>query len=371
MRLLDKVLTAASSRTWFGVMDYEAAILVEPALAGQLPRSAYPQLGEFLECDVIDLDPSSGKSTAGATMAWLESGAHGALQGDCEFAGWNPDRDTHIQRIEAVRDLIRLGDVYQANIARRVDVSFRGDPIALFLQLWQSNPGDYCAWLDFGDRQVLSLSPELLLKKRSTESGCTLLSRPIKGTTARGQTPAIDRQRAEDLTGSKKNQAELAMIVDLVRNDLGRVCDAGTIRVGTFPQLSPHASVWHLECEVSGTCSTDSPFSDLFRAVFPAGSITGAPKIAAIRAIAELEGTARGAYCGSVVRIEPNGNVDMNVAIRTFTLCDGVLRGHFGGGITWDSDAAAEVMECSHKGAALLGVLGVSAHQLRLQDTGC
>lgn len=283
---------------------------------------------------------------------------------DGELERWTPPAE-HRARVERVRASIAAGDFYQANLAHRFTRLLRGDPLELYLRLRRLHPAPYMAWLAWDETNasggdvprgaLASASPEMLLEF----DGETARTRPIKGTIARGRDADEDARNASALQASAKDRAELAMIVDLERNDLGRVARAGGVRVERFPHLESYASVHHLSADVVADVAPGVDAFALLEALFPGGSITGAPKLAAMEAIAREEGTGRGFFTGSFGFVDLRGHAAFNILIRTLVWRDlGAGRGEVslsvGGGITWSSDPAAEERETLAKGAALL-----------------
>ena len=221
-------------------------------------------------------------------------------------------------------------------------------------RLRERNPAPFAGYFDLGDFMLASASPELFLRVQDGQ----VETRPIKGTRPRGKTPADDSANAQELLGSVKDRAENVMIVDLLRNDLGRVCQYGSVRVESLCRLESYPYVHHLVSEVSGTLRGDKGPIDLLKAAFPGGSITGAPKIRAMEIIAELEPCTRGAYCGSLGYIGFDGSMDTNLLIRTFTIGKGWVQFSVGGGIVADSDPQREYEETFHKAEGMLRALG-------------
>jgi len=248
-----------------------------------------------------------------------------------------------------IRDYIASGDVYQVNLAHRYETTVEGDLPALYLRLRRGSPAPYGAYLNFGDLHALSVSPERFVSLR----GGWVRTRPIKGTRPRGADPVEDARLRAELEASGKDRAELLMIVDLERNDLGRVCETGSVRVDELYTVEAHPTVWHLVSEVSGRLSPGRDVFDLLKASFPGGSITGAPKIRAMQIIAELEPHRRGLYCGSIGWLGFDGDAELNIAIRTMVEQQGRVLYHVGGGITWDSVPHEEYAETQAKARAL------------------
>jgi para-aminobenzoate synthetase component 1 len=257
----------------------------------------------------------------------------------------------------AVRRVVRYihdGDCYQVNLSQRLLQPATLPPLALYERLRTCNPAPFAGYFDLGDFAVVSASPERFLR---VEAG-RVETRPIKGTRPRGATPEEDRLRGEELLASAKDRAENVMIVDLLRNDLGRVCAYGSVEVTALCQLETYRTVHHLVSEVRGRLRPDLGPVDLLRAAFPGGSVTGAPKVRAMQIIAELEPTARGPYCGSLGYIGFDGTMDASILIRTFTAGGGWLQFPVGGGVVADSDPAAEYAETMHKAEGMLRALG-------------
>jgi para-aminobenzoate synthetase component 1 len=252
-----------------------------------------------------------------------------------------------------VIEYIRAGDCYQVNLSQRLLAPLREHPLDLYGRLRTLNPAPFGAYFDLGDFQILSASPERFLRVTNGE----VETRPIKGTRPRGRTPEEDAALAAELAASPKDRAENVMIVDLLRNDLGRVCEFGSVRVPTLCEVESFRFVHHLVSEVRGKLRPGLGPLDLLAAAFPGGSVTGAPKVRAMEIIAELEPTARGPYCGSLGFVGFDGSMDTNILIRTFTAGRGWVQFPVGGGIVADSDPAREYEETLHKAAGLLRAL--------------
>ncbi len=268
-----------------------------------------------------------------------------------------PGPGGHERAVDACRTRIHAGDLFQANICVRLQSELDGDPLDLFLAGVEALRPDRAAFLGGPWGAIASLSPELFLERR----GHRVRSAPIKGTLPKPRDPAGAASAREALRTSAKDRAENVMIVDLVRNDLGRVCRPGTVTADVLAEPRAHTGVWHLVSEVNGTLAAEAGNAALVRAAFPPGSVTGAPKVAALGVIAELESTGRHAYTGAIGFASPVADrLELNVAIRTFEFSpDGtdVWLG-VGGGIVADSDPAAEGAECLTKAAPLLDAIG-------------
>jgi len=253
---------------------------------------------------------------------------------------------TAIARIKAY---IASGDVYQVNLTQRFSTPLPCAPFALYERLRSRSAAPFASYLNFGPVQIASSSPERFLRIH----GRHVETRPIKGTRRRDDAPATDTRLAAELLASPKDRAELLMIVDLERNDLGRVCEYGSVRVDDLWHLESHPTVHHLVANVSGTLRPGCDVIDCLRATFPGGSITGAPKIRAMQIIDELEPHRRHLYTGAIGYIGFDGDCDLNIAIRTLTCTGGHAYYSVGGGIVWDSDPASEYQETLDKGRAL------------------
>ncbi len=260
---------------------------------------------------------------------------------------------------EAVRralHYIRHGDVFQVNLSQRFCAPWTDTPWSLYRRLRRVNPAPFAAFLDCGRFAVASASPERFL--RVDPATRRVETRPIKGTRPRGSDPEQDARYAKSLWESEKDLAELVMIVDLERNDLGRVCEYGSVRVPVLRRLEAYPTVWHTVAVIEGRLREGTGPGRLLQATFPGGSITGAPKVRAMEIIEELEPVRRGIYTGSIGWIGWDGALDLNIAIRTFTLVGGHAFFHAGGGIVADSDPAAEYEETLAKAAGLYRALG-------------
>lgn len=258
-----------------------------------------------------------------------------------------PEYEAAVQRII---DYIAAGDVYQVNLSQRFQAPFSGSAYALFQRLFELNPAPFFAFVQGGDHQIVSTSPERFL----LQNGRRVETRPIKGTRPRGETPDQDRSLRAKLAASAKDDAELSMIVDLLRNDIGKVCRAGSVRVAEHKRIEAYQNVYHLVSVVEGVLDEDKTGADLIRAAFPGGSITGCPKVRAMEVIDELESCRRHVYCGSIGYISFHDTLDLSIAIRTATVLNGTLSFSVGGGIVFDSNPRTEYEETLHKGRTLM-----------------
>ena len=273
-------------------------------------------------------------------------------------SSWHPSfsRDSYLAAVQNVIDLILAGDIFQANIAQRFStrLSSSFDPLAFYCRLRVSNPAPFAALLRYGKLTIASSSPERFLRL----DGQQVETRPIKGTIRRSTDPLQDRQRAQSLLASEKDRAENVMIVDLLRNDLSRVCAAHSVEVPVLCGLESYASVHHLVSVVTGTLRGDHDAVTLLRACFPGGSVTGAPKVRSMEIIADVEGVAREVYCGAIGFISFNGQMDTNIAIRTVTIDNDIAVFHAGGGITAMSEPSSEYEEMLAKAQRIFDAFG-------------
>jgi para-aminobenzoate synthetase component 1 len=269
------------------------------------------------------------------------------------WVGSSFSRDQYLAAVRKAIAYVHAGDCFQVNLSQRLLAPLREHPLELYGRLRQRNPAPYGCYFDLGDFQILSASPEQFLKVSNGD----VVTRPIKGTRPRGATPEEDARIVRELQSNPKDRAENVMIVDLLRNDLGRVCEYGSIHVPKVCEVETFAHVHHLVSEVRGKLRPDKTPFDLLRAAFPGGSVTGAPKVRAMEIIAELEPTARGPYCGSVGFVGFDGSMDSNILIRTFTAGRGWVQFPVGGGIVADSDPETEYEETLHKAKGLLDAL--------------
>jgi para-aminobenzoate synthetase component 1 len=265
----------------------------------------------------------------------------------------NMDRATYGEAFQRIKDYIREGDCYQVNLAQRFSAQAQGNAWNAYVRLRQLNPAPFAAFINSPYGQALSSSPERLLRSQNG----VVQTKPIKGTRPRGATVEGDSAMAQELAGSSKDRAENLMIVDLLRNDISRVCRLGSVRVPKLFDIESFATVHHMVSTVTGELADDRDAFDLLRACFPGGSITGAPKIRAMEIIEENEPHRRGLYCGSIGYIGFDGNMDTNITIRTLVYNHGEIRFWAGGGIVHDSDVDEEYQETFDKAAALLRLL--------------
>jgi len=321
-----------------GFIAYEAGLALEPKLAplararaeGEPPLLWFGAFTRSEEVDAAALLPSPAGAWAGAPRPLIE-------------------RDAYLAALDRLHEHILAGDIYQANFTFPADVPFAGHPAALYAGLRERALAGHCALIFTGSHWILSLSPELFF----TLDGGRVTTRPMKGTAARGGDPAADAYAAEALAADPKQRAENLMIVDLLRNDLSRVSEPGSVKVPELFAVETYPTVHQMVSSVTAQLEPGTDIADLLRSLFPCGSITGAPKIRAMEIIAENEIAPRGVYCGAVGRIDGAGGADFNVAIRTLVAAAGesVARLGLGSGIVADSRGPEEWRECLAKGA--------------------
>ena len=340
-----------SSRAWListGIPELSS----EARLARAASRSA------FVRQRLGTRDSGSGIRDSGSGIR----GRAFAPSFPVEGGWWDPSlhlrssfhRNDYLAAVERVREYIFAGDIFQANLSQRFEAATDESAWSFYMRLRQRNAAPFAAFLDFPEVVVVSASPERFLR---VDANGQVETRPIKGTRPRGFGPEHDAALGQALAESAKDRAENLMIVDLMRNDLSRVCAPGSVRVSELFSLEHFATVHHLVSTVVGNLSPGTDAIDLLRAAFPGGSITGAPKLRAMEIIAELEPSRRGVYCGSIGYWSVTGELDTNIAIRTAVLQDGRVYFSAGGGIVADSNPEHEYLETLDKARAMIDVL--------------
>lgn len=346
--VLREAEAAAKSRKWVALMlSYEAAPAFDRSLKTHAP-GALP----LVWAAVFD-NPSQPDSIS-------KLGSNGYRVDD-----WKPRvlQSEYRKTITRIQDLIARGDTYQVNYTFPLNSRFSGEPLTWYMDLCRAQGSDTCAYLDLGRYRVLSLSPELFFER----TGDSVQTKPMKGTIQRGRWNEEDQERAQQLASSNKDRAENVMIVDLLRNDLGKISVPGSVRVSSLFDLERYQTLWQMTSTVQSTLNRGTTLTDLLAALFPCGSITGAPKIRTMGIIRELEQQPRGVYTGTIGLVRPGGNCVFNVAIRTIVLepeTGGATFG-VGGGITFDSIPDREYEECLTKSA----FLSTSAESFQLLET--
>jgi anthranilate synthase component 1 len=355
---------------WAIFLSYELAQEVEPHL--QLPRTPLPWQAFALRtpCALVH-ELRSGRvlavaeAQAPAALDELEADARAAARAapapdTLQIVGVSEeDAAAYLARVVRAKEYVRAGDVYQANLSRPWDVSIRaggGLPAAaaLYQRLRAANPAPFAALAQWQDVAIVSSSPERLVRV----IGRHVDTRPIAGTRPRSRRPGDDAREMTELAAHPKERAEHIMLIDLERNDLGRVCEAGSVRVDELMTIESYTHVHHIVSNVSGVLRADVTPVGALRAVFPGGTITGVPKFRCMQIIAELEGAGRGAYTGSLGYLTLDGRLDVNILIRTMTLHGEALQFRAGAGIVADSDPARELEETRAKARGLLAALG-------------
>jgi anthranilate synthase component 1 len=353
---------------WFIYLGYEMAAEVETRL--QMPRGDLPQ-AFALRVPLAVVEQTDGTAfivcehdVPAAALAQLQQDlAEVPIPGDSalQITGvFEEDPARYEHRVRRAQDYIRAGDIYQANLSRswRFELAQGTTAGQVYQRLRRANPAPFAALAQFGDVHLLSSSPERLVRI----AGKRLDTRPIAGTHRRGSTPAEDRELAAQLIAHPKERAEHVMLIDLERNDLGRVCEAGTVHVDEYMAVETYAHVHHIVSNVTGQLRADKDAIDVLRAVFPGGTITGCPKLRCMEIIAELETEARGAYTGSLGYLNLDGSGDFNILIRTMTLHGREIRFRAGAGIVADSDPTRELHETRAKARGMLLALGQQGH---------
>jgi len=352
-----------------GYFGYDVGRIWEPIRSLGTPADEAPELAVGIYDWVVVVDHAR---RCAAVISYGEPGGSAAardnllerLHGRDEpvpprpFALRNPLRtnmtqDEYREALSRIHRYIRDGDVYQINFSQRFDADVGGDPWDFYCRLRERNPAPYAAFIGQPHASVLSASPEQFLQVR----GRRVTTRPIKGTRPRDVDPERDLALKRELERSPKDRAENLMIVDLLRNDLGKSCAIGSVTVPRLFEIESYASVHHLVSTVEGSLAHDRDALDLLRGCFPGGSITGAPKRRAMEIIEELEPNRRGVHYGAIGYLGFDGSMDLSVAIRTLVISGGTVRFWAGGGIVADSDADAEYQECLDKVAPMFELL--------------
>jgi para-aminobenzoate synthetase component 1 len=332
-----------------GYLAYELKRFVE-----ELPHRAVDDLG-LPECYLCFYERINAFDPRPIAAAGSAVPRHSPLERAADATPSNFRPQTYQRAVQRARDYIFAGDIYQVNLSQRFQLSLAGSPFDVYLRLRQRNPAPFAAYINLPEAQVLSASPERFLQ--FDPAGRRVQTRPIKGTRPRGRTVGEDEALAQELVVSEKDRAENVMIVDLERNDLGRVAEIGSVRVTELASLETFPTVFHLTSTVEAVLRRDRDPVDLLLATFPGGSITGAPKIRAMEIIDELEPTARSVYTGAIGYFGFDGSMDLSIAIRTILIKERVAYFQAGGGIVADSDPAMEYQETLHKARALSDAL--------------
>lgn len=342
--LLSGAVSSANDAAEMRVGIYDWAIVVDhqQATARLVSRLRYaeselhlPQIGARITAEIIKTEQQKKAFKV-----------EGEIRADIDFDGYRAAFDR-------VKSYLKEGDCYQVNLAQRFSVQAKGDAFEAYRAMRQANPAPYSAYLEYPELKILCASPERFLK---VQQGC-VETKPIKGTRPRSEDAVEDGRLSEELRHHPKDRAENLMIVDLLRNDLSRSCEVGSVRTLKLFEVESFARVHHLVSTVQGHLSKGRVALDVLRDCFPGGSITGAPKLRAMQIIEELEPQRRGIYCGTIGYIGFDGNMDCNIAIRTLTLKEGELSCWAGGGIVADSECEAEYQETLDKADTMLKLM--------------
>jgi len=323
---------------WVGYLSYDLGRLFEP-----MPVIASDDLHLPLFCFSLHKDTPGCELSGTEDPDRTPGHVHPHITADSSLS-----KSEYVNRVERALRLIDAGDIFQVNLSQRFTTNATLTPELIWQNLIANTPAAYGAFLHFNDHAIISNSPELFLR---VDADRRVITRPIKGT--RPNAPGMKEQ----LQSSAKDQAELNMIVDLERNDLGRVCQIGSVQVTQLRAIEAHPTLYHGVATVEGTLRDDVTFVDLLRATFPGGSITGAPKIRAMQIIEELEPVRRGPYCGAIGYLAGDGTMQFNIAIRTMILKDKLVHIPVGGGIVADSDPIDEYEETLVKARAMFAAL--------------
>ncbi len=368
----DRLPAGAVGGGWFGWLGYRLGGRIEQLPDGPPRPVALPEFALAYYDHVLRLDAdghwwfealvSDSRAQALAQRRQQLAGLLATAPPPARYAPPAPLRLTravaehHLAAIRECRERIAAGEIYQANICLRLETEWDGDIAALFEHARRRIDPPYAAVFCSPWGGIASLSPELFLRRRGAE----VTTGPIKGTIRRDDDPALAQAALAELRASAKDAAEHVMIVDLMRNDLGRVCEYGTVEAPRVPEAEAHPGLWHLVSYVRGRLREHANDADLLRATFPPGSVTGAPKVQAMHVIAELERTGREAYTGAIGFASPVAGLELNVAIRTLELCRGRLWLGVGGGIVADSDPERELDEALLKARPIAAAIGTS-----------
>jgi len=346
-------------KMWDCVLGFYDSVLVFDNLEGKwyLTRCGFTDrdyreaVEKACECgrEMKSLGHMSERPCRSATFPGDKEGNSGGFEGYKS----NFKKEEYLRTLERVKEYIAAGDIYQANLSQRLKADMRIEPWELYKRLRAINPAPFAAFLNFGDIAVVSASPERFFRVE----GRRIETRPIKGTRPRGGDSEEDKGLEKELLASEKDKAEHVMIVDLERNDLGKVCEFGSVKVSEFEVIEGYSTVFQMVSTVEGVLRDDVSQVDCLRAMFPGGSITGAPKVRAMEIIEELEPTKRGLYTGSIGYLGFSGNIDLSIVIRTFLVKDNGAYFQVGGGIVADSSPEAEYQETMDKAKALIDAL--------------
>ncbi len=357
----DEVLTMdhKTGQAWVTVTGRGSTTSDARQQASKLQSRFLKRLNNFAEKNLDEVVSVQTIEQLAKTLPPRDNNANSPMEAFSLPLAGHFDRSAYTQAVQKCRDHIFRGDIFEVCLTHQLEASFTGSSWALYQILRHINPAPFAAWLKFPDFQVASASPERFLKLNAQRLA---ESRPIKGTRARGKTAAQDQEQALSLASSEKDRAENVMIVDLVRNDLGKVCRQGSVTVPEMLVVEKYSTVFQLVSTVQGILNQDLDAFDLVRACFPGGSMTGAPKIEAMQIIDSLEPVTRGLYSGAIGYIDASGVMDLNIIIRTMLCQDNRVTFGIGGAIVADSDPLEEYRETLDKAQALVDALTIASN---------
>jgi para-aminobenzoate synthetase / 4-amino-4-deoxychorismate lyase len=332
-----------------GYLSYECGHHFEPRVWGTAASDELPLMWFGIYEDPLVFDHAQGDFKDGAVAPPAKTEAKQAAPQVSNPLNLDIGQEDYSAAIRKIKEHIAAGETYQVNFTNAVSFDTQAQPSGLFESLLHHQSIAYGAWVNIAGQHILSFSPELFFRTEGRE----IVTRPMKGTMQRGLDLAEDEQAAEKLLRDEKNRSEHVMIVDLIRNDLGRICETGSVRVEDLFSVERYETLLQMTSTISGTLRKEVRYYDIFKSMFPSGSVTGAPKIRTMQIIDELERRPRGIYTGSIGFLSPHGSSAFNVAIRTVVLQGAHARMGVGGGIVADSDPAEEYKECLLKAAFL------------------
>ena len=345
-----------------GYISYEATLPFVGIKSKQIENLSTPLLHFLFYESTLQFDHLTGNAEASnpesddySDLLKMPFELSGEFENDCAEITPTVSKNEYIEHVLAIKEHIKEGDIYQANFTCRFDVHSRAKPFGIYRNLRKLNPAPYSAYLNFGDFQIISSSPERMFRR----SGHHITTCPIKGTVPSGQNEVERSAQREKLLDSSKDKAELLMIVDLMRNDLGRTARTGSVKVSNLFKIEEYSSLVHLVTDVSATLENGCDYTKIFSSLMPGGSITGAPKKRAVEILQEHESIPRGVYTGCIGYVNGD-NADFNIAIRTMIHQNEIYHVHAGGGIVADSDPESEYQEMQLKAKNLFKALGLS-----------
>lgn len=339
-----------------GALGYDIAEYIESHESLAVDDTSLP-LAVIMACKtyfIIDeIKKECWKVTCNIEKESLNNIYSGRVNRIANLPSSSHSKSEYISAVSQIKKMISSGDCYQVNMSQRFVTKTNFSALEIFNAARDQNPTSMMALINVGEFQIISTSPERLIRK----NGEKIISEPIKGTAPRDKDPIIDTKSREELLNSEKNRAELAMIVDLVRNDLNKFAQTGSVKVSHKCRLESYANVHHLVATIEAAVDPNTTWGEIFRAIFPGGSITGCPKRQAMEVIDKMEKVKRGFYCGSIGYIDSNGDGDWNIAIRTITKVANNVIFNLGGGVVYDSDPLAEHEETLHKGETIFSIV--------------